>query len=366
MKIIHCADLHLDSVMTTHLSKQKAKIRQAELLHTFMRMIAMAEKWQVSAIIIAGDLYDKNHISASARQTVIDAVLRHPDIDFFYLRGNHDNESLMEGWDIPENLKLFRDQFVSYPVKNSNVVVTGIELTRDNQERLYDEIRLPEDRFNILVMHGQIAEGRGKKEGDRIRLDLLKNKGIDYLALGHIHEYRQSRLDGRGIYCYPGCLEGRGFDECGEHGFVLLDISQREWRYSIRFVPIAGRNCYIVEVDISDCMTTVQIADRIGNCLDGLSYDEKDLIKVVLKGQVEMECEKNLPLLNKMFEKSYFVLKIEDHSEYVVFYDEYQYDESLKGEFVRTVMGEPGLSEEEKAEILRYGFSFLMNRSDCL
>ena len=52
----------------------------------------------------------------------------------------------------------------------------------------------------------------------------LKNKNIDYLALGHIHGYKEAPLDGRGKYCYPGCLEGRGFDECGKKGFVLLNI----------------------------------------------------------------------------------------------------------------------------------------------
>ena len=35
MKLIHCADLHLDSSMTTHLTKEKAKERKAELLASF-------------------------------------------------------------------------------------------------------------------------------------------------------------------------------------------------------------------------------------------------------------------------------------------------------------------------------------------
>ena len=38
VKIIHCADLHLDSRMTTHLTKEKAKERKAEILKTFLNM----------------------------------------------------------------------------------------------------------------------------------------------------------------------------------------------------------------------------------------------------------------------------------------------------------------------------------------
>ena len=53
----------------------------------------------------------------------------------------------------------------------------------------------------------------------------LKEKNIDYLALGHIHEYSQGQIDLRGKYAYSGCLEGRGFDELGEKGFILIDVS---------------------------------------------------------------------------------------------------------------------------------------------
>jgi exonuclease SbcD len=53
-----------------------------------------------------------------------------------------------------------------------------------------------------------------KDKTEVISLKELKNKAIDYLALGHIHSYKMEQLDSRGVYCYPGCLEGRGFDEC--------------------------------------------------------------------------------------------------------------------------------------------------------
>ena len=43
MKIIHTADLHLDSAMKTNLSKEKAKMRNNEILHTFERMVEYAK-----------------------------------------------------------------------------------------------------------------------------------------------------------------------------------------------------------------------------------------------------------------------------------------------------------------------------------
>ena len=37
MKIIHCADLHLDSQMTANLTKEQARERKREIIRTFTR-----------------------------------------------------------------------------------------------------------------------------------------------------------------------------------------------------------------------------------------------------------------------------------------------------------------------------------------
>ena len=90
MKLIHCADLHLDSSMTTHLTKEKAKERKAELLASFNRMMEYADRENVSAVLIAGDLFDRKNISATARNAVYHAISTRPEMTFYYLKGNHD------------------------------------------------------------------------------------------------------------------------------------------------------------------------------------------------------------------------------------------------------------------------------------
>ena len=74
-----------------------------------------------------------------------------------------------------------------------------------------------------------------------------------------MHEYSSDRLDARGVYCYPGCLEGRGFDEAGEHGFVVLDIDETSGSYDTYFVPFARRNIYVAQVDVTGCESTFEI-----------------------------------------------------------------------------------------------------------
>ena len=86
MKLIHCADLHLDSKMNTHLGSQKAKERKTELLHTFTRMIDYAKDENVKQILIAGDLFDTRKVSATASNMVLELIQKNDDISFYYLR----------------------------------------------------------------------------------------------------------------------------------------------------------------------------------------------------------------------------------------------------------------------------------------
>ena len=88
MRIIHCADIHLDSKMNTNLSKEMARERKAELLTTFCKMVDYAVENGVEAILIAGDLFDTKKVSATAGNIVSDVIRKHPHISFFYLKGN--------------------------------------------------------------------------------------------------------------------------------------------------------------------------------------------------------------------------------------------------------------------------------------
>ena len=82
MKIIHCADLHLDSKLSANLDKNKAKERRNELLSTFIRMTEFAEENGVKAVLIAGDMFDTAVVSLAARRAVYDVIKTRSNIDF--------------------------------------------------------------------------------------------------------------------------------------------------------------------------------------------------------------------------------------------------------------------------------------------
>jgi len=356
MKFIHCADLHFDSKLNANLDQESAKARKAEILNTFVRMVAFAAKHQVGAILIVGDLFDTKNSSATARNTLLYEITEHPSINFYYLRGNHDEEvnCFREG-EIPQNLKIFDDQWTTYFEADNKITISGIEFPAKNPDTIYQDFVLNMEKFNIVMLHGQEMEGAGKDNTEVINLKALRGKGIDYLALGHIHAYKKEVLDARGTYCYCGCLEGRGFDECGEHGFVLLDVNEEDNTYTHEFIPFAQRRLYALDVDVTGCLTSAQMAGKVEEALFAAGCTEQDLIKIVLKGMVDVACEKDMSYFSARFSPQFYFIKFYDETVFGLEMGDYFLDASLKGEYVRQVMADDTIAEEDKKIVIRYG-----------
>lgn len=353
VKIIHCADLHLNSSLSTHLNKEQARERNEELTASFINMVTYAKENNVKAILIAGDLFDSDVIPATLRNTLTHIIHTSPEILFFYLRGNHDdNDSFVSSMDlIPDNLKCFSEskwEYYYFSLNNGKrICITGME----SEHILYDLLSVDRNDFNIVMLHGDLRN-------DAIDLRKLENRYIDYLALGHIHSYRKEKLSSRGIWCYSGCMEGRGFDETGEHGFVLLNIDEETMKGVTEFIPAAKRHLYEIGVDVSDCMSTIEMKDKVEEAVKG-RVNASDFLRVVLTGHVNALCEKNTVSLSAMLENEFYYVETVDKTELVVDYEQYAKDASLKGEFVRLVENDKTLSNEMKGEIIRCGIMTL-------
>ncbi len=353
MKLIHCADLHLDSKMTANLSKEQAKERRVEILRTFHRMVEYASVNHVTGILIAGDLFDTRTISATARNMVYNTIVEHGDLEFFYLKGNHDDDNFLSKLDaIPENLHMFQENWTSYSL--GPVQIAGVELNADNANQIYHSLVLPHGSYNIVMLHGQLSGYGSKTDAQAINLDQLKNKNIDYLALGHVHTRVADKLDSRGMYAYSGCLEGRGYDECGEKGFIELNIDEDALTATYRFVPIAARTLHELPVDMEDVMSTNEAAKKIEAAINEAAFPANSLVKILLVGEIDVESEINIDYLQEMFSEYFYSVKVKDETRLLIRYSDYEKDESLKGEFVRLVMNSD-LSDEEKTEVIRCG-----------
>ncbi len=346
MKLIHCADIHLDSPMESNLPAERARERRGEILSTFKRLVEHADVNGADAILIAGDLFDSKRTAKKTEQYVLRLIEEHPDLGFFYLAGNHDSGSgFTDREDLPQNLHTFSAEWTSYAI--GDVYITGSEHPEP------EALDLPADKINIVLLHGQKADGNASAD-DVIAFGKYKNRNIDYMALGHLHSYREAALDQRGIACYSGCLEGRGFDECERKGYVLLEIDNGRLKHS--FVPFAGRTSHEIHCDLTDVSSQLEAENRVNDALSAIPA--KDLLKVVLEGSVEADVILDPKRIERQLSDRFYFARIADRIRIRIHPEDYSHSVSLKGEFVRRVMASE-LSDREKEQIIACGFRAL-------
>lgn len=342
LKIIHTADLHLDSRLETNLDSSKAKKRRRELILSFENIVGYARREKVRLFIIAGDMFDHKKVTPDTVKTVASIISDASEIDFLLLLGNHDeNNPFVNIPELPSNLKIFSNvwEYHNY----DNVTVAGIQISDINKNIIYSSLSLSPERYNIAVMHGDIQS--------EISLSSLKGKNIDYLALGHIHEHSEGTLDERGKYAYCGCPESRGFDESGIKGFYMLDTESRETQFISGF---SIRNMFEIEVNISGKNDYGEIKSAVSCALMDKGVKEGDMVKIVLTGTYTLDTNKDTAQLLTYLQNNFFFAKLKDKSRMKIDAESYKNDISLKGEFVRTVLSSE-LTEAEKDAAILYG-----------
>lgn len=336
MKIIHCADIHLDSALSGNFTAQQAEQRRNELLLTFTDMVEYGAKHNVRAIIIAGDLFDGAQVSLRAKNVVRDCIKRNPQIDFLYLSGNHDEEALSGEFSVFSNFKMFGADAVSY--RYGNVVITSFP----------EGQKLSPEDVNIVVRHMELKSP-----------EMFAGCNIDYLALGHIHKHIEGRLDSRGVYCYSGCLEARGFDECGEQGFVELDINADGLRY--RYVPFGRRRSWRLQINVNDFayesgINTLSLCEQIEKA--AADINSKDMLCVRLVGNITPENDINKEYIRAYFKDKFYLFRLEDRTTLGINTEGLDKEISLRADFIKKVM-ESNEPEDIKKAVVMCGIKAL-------
>lgn len=347
MKIIHCADLHLGSRLTSLPRGNIRETRKSEILNSLNKIIDFAKKENVEIILLSGDVFDSDRPSKKDKNYFYNAIQANENIKFFYLRGNHDFE---ESYTINcKNLYTFNEEWSYYQI--NNIVISGIELSNNNKTSLYNTLSLKEDNINIVMMHGDISSSNK----NFIDLKLLANKNIDYLALGHIHTPFKKEIDKRGVAIYSGCIEGRGFDEVGHKGFSLIEINDNKLEY--KYISFPSRKIIKKDIDISEANNLYE-AKMIVQSLTK-DFESSSLVKINLIGKVKFDITDIEKDMRAFLKNNFFYTKIENKLQPYIDINKYQNDFSLKGEFVKRVLNNETYSLKTKEEIINLGLKFL-------
>ncbi len=353
MKFIHCSDLHLDSKMEG-LTTEKSRIRREEILRTFERLCSYAEQNSITAVIISGDMFDTQRVSIKTKERVVSAFRRASSVDFIYLSGNHDEQNfIFEIEDLPENVKVVGQDWSQY--NYGNVCIYGVMLTKTNSKTIYDSLNLEKEKINVVALHGQIIGHKGDSGAETISIPKLKEKNIDYLALGHIHSYVKGQIDFRGVYSYSGCLDGRGFDELGDKGFVLIDVNDN--KVTTEFVKFCSRTLHEFEFNVESYDTWTNASHTLVEQLKK-TINSESLVKAVLVGEHSADFYIDKESLAYKLNDYFFFAKVKDKTKLKIEKEDYESDKSVRGEFVRAVI-ESDLDDEQKKSIILLGLNAL-------
>lgn len=247
MKLLHAADFHLDAAFSA-LPPEKAVQRRREQRLALEQLKEVCRGCDV--VLLAGDLFD----SAQVYRESIDALkdfFASVEAQIFIAPGNHDaycggSPYATENWG--ENVHIFTSPAIEcVRLEHLNCNVYGAAFTAQEMPPLLEGFSVDDpNAINLLVMHGDV---RPQSPYNRISAENIGRSKLDYAALGHIHAAEVAQV-GQTAVVYPGCLMGRGFDECGQKGVYRAEVTKSGVK--TEFVPIFTRKYMVLTVEATD------------------------------------------------------------------------------------------------------------------
>ena len=359
LKFIHAADFHLDSAFGA-LSPRQAASRRAELRETVERLTNYVNKNEIDLVLLAGDLFDSGSAYRETGERLADALGR-MQARVFIAPGNHDWYGPGSPWmtvDWPENVHVFRENRLT-AVETGDVVIHGAAFTGAEQTvGFLAGFTAPEDgQAHIGLLHGEIDPAEARYAP--IRKEEIAASGLAYLALGHVHKRMEPKAYGKTLCAWPGCLEGRGFDELGEKGFYEGSVDD-DGKVSLTFVPFSWRRYERMEVDVTgqEPRQAVEAA---------LPEDTaRHLYRITLVGETG-EGGAGAAALQEALEERFYALEVRDKTRMAEDIWQRAEEDSLRGLFLRELRQQwnKAKTEEERERVtraVRFGLAALDHR----
>src|SRR3954469_16486544 len=228
MKLVHAADIHLDSPMHGLSAYDTAPVDELRLAtRTALRgLVDLCVDEQADALLIGGDLYDGDwHDYATGAQFVREAQrLREAGIPVVLVTGNHDAASrITKALRLPHNVHVLpADEPGTVVLDEIGVAVHGQGYaTPAVLSDLSAAYPAPlSGLVNVGLLHTS-ADGRfDHAPYAPCRVDRLAAHGYDFWGLGHVHE--RTLLSSDPPVLFPGCLQGRNVRETGPKGATVV------------------------------------------------------------------------------------------------------------------------------------------------
>ena len=236
-RFVHTADLHLDSPLGSLAMRDPALAERidAATRASFERIVDHCLDERVDALMIAGDLYDRDQTSVKTAIFLASQLgrLHEAGIRAFIVRGNHDSgATITRGLDLPPGVHVFdgrggvgqvaRDAGEGGPEVRVHGVSFGQSKAPDSLLPKY--ARPTGGAVEIGLMHTSLGGDAGHDTYAPCALADLVGHGFAYWGLGHVHARTVHHRAGDAAVVMPGMPQGRDIGEAGAKSATLVTI----------------------------------------------------------------------------------------------------------------------------------------------
>jgi DNA repair exonuclease SbcCD nuclease subunit len=296
MKFIHTADIHLDSPLhrlEAYDGAPAEQIRQASR-RAVENLIDLSIAEAVDFMLIAGDLFDGDWKDYNTGLYFIYQLRRlsQARIQVFIISGNHDAAGKMtRTLPYPDNVHFFSSG------KPETIILDDLKVAVHGQSfanvAVTDNlaIKYPEPipgHFNIGLLHTSLTGRQGHQNYAPCSREDLINKGFDYWALGHVHQFEKVYDDP--LILYPGCIQGRNIRESGAKGCTLVNVEEGLLFEIVRH-DIDVIRWEQVNVDLEGVVSIDEILERFQAVFEKVldRHDPKPVIaRVIFSGETDL------------------------------------------------------------------------------
>lgn len=362
MRLLHFADLHLDTPFTWA-DRAVARVRRMALRDCLVRIGQVASEVRADLLCCAGDLYEQERFTPDTASFLRQVFADLQPLPVLLAPGNHDwlgPASIYRQVDWTDNVHVFSEpRLEPYPVTDGFTVWGAAHCAPANTPGFLDGgFAIDRGGVHIALFHGSergglTFEGRGKVPHAPFRADQIRQAGLDHALVGHFHTPRDAP-----DHTYPGNPAPLTFGEAGERGAVLVSVDA-SGAVTRERLHVAAAQVHEVMVDLSGVAHAHEIRQRTARALAGLA----GVARVTLQGEVGPDVEVDLddltgtaPHLAAVFRLGRITARYD--------IDALAKERTVRGQFVADVLAAADLTEEQRRRVLLTGLRALAGRDD--
>ena len=361
LTFLHAADLRLDAPFHS-LSPDQASERRQEQRQLLTRLADAAREAEADVILLAGNLFDGQRARPEILQTLYQ-ILEDLDAEIFLAPGSRDPWTPGSPYGRlvwPPHVHIFSSpapERVELPELGA-VVYGGAFTSPVPGEGPLEGFRGEEDRgmARLGCFHGRLTSGESRP--GFVTEAQIAASGLDYLALGGRLEASGQRRAGRTWYAWPGCPEGRSFEETGEKGVYAGELEKGE--VSLRFVPLARRRYLAPRLDVTGRLPEEALRDLMGQA------NPQDILRITLTGERDPAHEPDLTELTALASGYFYSAILRDETALSQSLWARAEEDTLTGLFLRNMRGRLDAAAEADRPLLeravRFGLAALEGR----